>query len=388
MEAAMNKSSSKQETFDSQTLATINDAVCSRIEELFQLLEIDLQKQGRCYLGCCPVHGGNNPTACNVYPEGYTVPGYWRCNSKKCHTKFAANIIGFTRGVLSHRKYGWQQKGDKQVGFDATINFLMKFIGKELKINYEAIDKKKFCQEVQMYAKPKPKEQAGVNRNLVRSYLNIPAKEYLNRGYSGEILNKYDVGTFKSDVSHKLKDRIIVPVYDDKFMLVGVQGRSIQPLCKKCELYHNPNHQCPSKEYEPLFVKWRNGDGFTCGYHLYNMWYAKPHIQDTRSIILVEGPGDVWRLEEAGIHNAVALMGGNFTEQQEILVETSGATTVVILTDNDKAGNEAAEIIKKKCERLYNVIRPTLATKDLGEMDVGSIQTTILPILKKAERRF
>lgn len=382
------------DNLDAETLNAINEALCLRLEELFNLLEIEMSKSGRCYLGCCPIHGGNNPTGLNIYPEGYNMGGYWRCNTRKCHNHFAQNAIGFVRGVLSRKKYGWGGGDDRKATFHATLDFILKFIGKELNINYQNMDKKKFCSEVEMYAKPKKKEEKGFHRNKVRELLKIPPQIYLDRGYTGEILNKYDVGIPKTNDGIKLKDRIIVPVYSiptnpekDKLMLVGVQGRSIFKQCPKCKLYHG-NQPCPSKAYEQLFVKWRNSEGFVCGNHLYNLWYAKKYIQETRTIILVEGPGDVWRLEQAGIHNSVALFGGNLTEQQEILIETSGATTVVILTDYDEPGIEAADAIKDKLKRYYNIVRPQLNTKDVGDMEVEEINATLLPVLKAAERRF
>jgi 5S rRNA maturation endonuclease (ribonuclease M5) len=373
---------------DQKTLTAINDAVCSKIEDFLALLQLDLEKQGRYYIGSCPIHCGNNKTALNLYPEGYKMGGFWKCNTRQCHMHFAQNIIGFTRAVLSRKKFGWEKKGDREVSFGHTIDFLTSFIGNELKIDFDAIDRKRFVAEVEMITGKEKQKIKGIHRNQIRNMLEIPADEFIQRGYLGETLHKYDIGVFK-DPKYSMNNRIIVPVYDDKLFYMGCQGRSIFPQCKKCEMWHEPGGKCPeTKDEISLCTKWRNGTNFSCGSHLYNLWYAKPHIQSVRTIILVEGALDVWRLEEAGVHNAVGLFGANFSDQQEILIEMSGATTVIILTDNDETGNHAAETIKHKCDRLYNVVRPKLRMKDVGEYSIQEIREELIPIFKSVERKF
>ena len=107
---------------------------------------------------------------------------------------------------------------------------------------------------------------------------------------------------------------------------------------------------------------------------MYNYWNAKEHIKRTGVAILVEGQGDVWRLDEAGYYNACGMFGCELSEEQMVILEKSGAMTLWVLTDSDKAGIEAREKIRKRCARLYNVKFIDLKNKDIGETPIEEIK--------------
>ena len=91
--------------------------------------------------------------------------------------------------------------------------------------------------------------------------------------------------------------------------------------------------------------KWLNSKGFNSGACLYNYWNAKDHISETSTAILVEGQGDVWRLDEAGIYNVVGMFGCSLGGQQRLILERSGALKLVVMTDADEAGQKARDKI-------------------------------------------
>ena len=111
--------------------------------------------------------------------------------------------------------------------------------------------------------------------------------------------------------------------------------------------------------------------------HLYNFWFAKQHILESTIVVLVESPGNVWRLEEAGIHNSVALFGAHLTDRQKILLDGSGAMTIITIMDNDDAGKKAAQTISDKCKNTYNVVNINIEKNDIAEMSVEEINNTI-----------
>jgi DNA primase len=106
---------------------------------------------------------------------------------------------------------------------------------------------------------------------------------------------------------------------------------------------------------------------------------VKEHILRTKAAILVEGQGDVWRLSEAGIFNAVGMFGCSLSEQQRIILERSGALSLVILTDSDEAGQVGKEKIKQKCDKLFNLYFPSSSSKDVGDMKIEDIKSNLLP---------
>ena len=99
-------------------------------------------------------------------------------------------------------------------------------------------------------------------------------------------------------------------------------------------------------------------------------------------MFLVEGQGDVWKLYESGVYNAVGLFGKDVSSTQRTLLLKSGVTTLIILTDNDQAGRESKIKIKRELGRLFNLVFPKMHTKDLGDMSTEQIHDQILTDLK------
>ena len=49
--------------------------------------------------------------------------------------------------------------------------------------------------------------------------------------------------------------------------------------------------------------------------------FAKEFIKESGIVILVESPGNVWRLEEAGVHNSVAIFGSSLADRQKMILD-------------------------------------------------------------------
>jgi DNA primase len=96
----------------------------------------------------------------------------------------------------------------------------------------------------------------------------------------------------------------------------------------------------------------------------------------------VEGPGDVWRLWEAGIENAVAMFGAGLTDEQQIVIERSGAMNISIVRDNDATGEMSEAKLKDELS-FYKLrfIVPPAGYKDVGAMPTELVQKEIIPCL-------
>ena len=164
--------------------------------------------------------------------------------------------------------------------------------------------------------------------------------------------------------------------------MVGCTGRSIYDKCNICKSYHDINN-CPSDYESWLHSKWRHNKDFKTQEHLYNMWFAKDFIKSSKTAIIVESPGNVWRLEEAGIHNSVALFGTNLSPKQKMLLDMSGAMSIITIMDNDTPGQEAAKTIIEKCNKIYNTKNIIVPKNDIAEMTVEEIRSLILPQLEE-----
>ena len=285
--------------------------------------------------------------------------GMWKCWTQGCEEENINTPIGLIRVLLSKAK-------DEDVTFDDTISYCMNLV----ETNFESLNKEASSTsfnsvsriEKSLQKRNKNKE-SGINRSHVRNSLQRPAQYYIERGYSKEVLDQFDVGVC-TDNRKQMRGRVVAPVYDDDFeFMVGCVGRVT---------HENYNGR-----------KWVNSRRFYAGAWLYGYWLSQEHIRKKRSVILVEGQGDVWRLGEAGIKNVVGMFGSSLTDTQIRILETSGAFTLILITDNDKAGEKAKISIKKKCERNFNIVEVDLSTKDVGEMSVEQINKELKPKLER-----
>jgi len=370
-------------------LHDLSEKVMDRFDKLLEHLGLDLAMSRKMYYGACPVHGGDKDNAFNLFYTGRSYRGNWKCHTMQCERFFKSSVIGFVRGVLSNQKFGWEGPNDKSVSFHDATQFLLDFIAEDGEsidpVTQQSIDKARFIQNAATLVSA-PEKKSGVTRTQIRRNLSIPAEYYINRGYSSEILNKFDVGLCANS-QKPMYNRVVVPVYDDSYeTMIGCTGRSIFEQCAKCKLWHNPLHGCPTEEYRRAarYAKWRHSTGFQGESHLYNYWNAKKGIIASRVAVLVEGPGDVWKLSEAGIGNSVGLFGTSLSDGQQILLDGSGAMALVVLTDNDDAGNKAYEYIEEQCSRMYYMYRPEFPVGDVGDMSLEQINTIIKPVIQKA----
>lgn len=377
----MNKSPS--ESNQQEKLFVLQELLCLKLEDIIEKLELNLKCDEFGCTGTCPIHMGDNPRALNLYRTGHTHPGYWQCLTKHCEKIFQPTIIGFIRGVLS-RKNGWQSREDKAVSFPETLKWCCELVGQkidELKINPAEIEKRKFAAGISKMA-TKTAAGAGLTRQQIRQRLQIPAEYFIKRGWSKEILDHYDIGLCNNS-KLPFYNRIVVPVYDNQHKSsIGFIARSIYDKCDKCDYYHDNNSNCPSQKIEQdRSTKWLNSRGFNRESYLYNFWSAKDYIEDSNTVCICEGPGDIWRLEEAGIKCGVAMFGTALTDRQQVLLETSGAMKILLLTDNDEPGHLAAEDIQRKLFRSFKIIRPKFDAHDIGEMKIGDVQLLLRDLI-------
>lgn len=377
---------------DYHRINALADICGYRIEELLDHLGLSLQRKGKMLAGPCPVHGGRGLDAFNIYPDGHTVRGNWKCRSRACHLEFksarsgSGTLIGLVWGVLSHRRLNWRGPADRKVPFADVVEFLCEFVGTplaEVRVDMAEVEKKKFIVQQETMGRVPQAAAAGWARSAVRQRMEVPAAYYLARGYLPETLERYDVGLWlpgRGEAS-PMAGRVAVPVFDDAHArVVGVTARSVHPRCPSCEQFHDPGGDCPTEKRKE-FAKWMNSPGFRKEAHLYNYWFAREHIRRTGVVVLVEGPGDVWRLEEAGVRNSVAMFGNELSDPQQIVLERSGATTVVLFPHRDEAGEASRRQVERELGRSYRLRFIDPQGKDVGEMAAQDIERDIVPAL-------
>jgi DNA primase len=346
---------------DQNKIKILCDTICDDIDRLMDHFNLEYKRNSKFISLSCPIHGGDNPGAINIYPDGERYRGNWKCRTHQCEKVFMGSIIGFIRGILSRNNYEWEKEGDKTASFAEALRFASDFVNldlEEIKVNKSQKNKQNFISQVSLLKTSNEEESPVIHkitRAQIRKSLKVPSNYFLSRGFSTEILDKYDVGDCLN-TKKEMFDRAVVPIYDNNHKnMIGCTGRAI----------HN------------IKPKWKHSDGFRAENCLYNFWYAKEHIKKMREVILVESPGNVWALESHGIHNSLAMFGSNLSDKQKMILDISGAMTIIVLTDSDEAGEAARSLIEKKCSKIYNIKHIRVSANDVAELTPEQIQIEI-----------
>jgi 5S rRNA maturation endonuclease (ribonuclease M5) len=320
-------------------------------ESVFQNLGMRCEVFGDNIYSTCPVHEGSDNTRAFSFSK---TKGVWKCWTKDCQHEYKNDIFGLIVGTLSH------QSG-KTLEFKDALRWINNTFHK--KTNSHPNSNTDYYSEFNSMV-----EVFSQTLNIFSDKeIELPFKMsttstyFMDRGFSATTLEYF--GVKDSLDSALMKDRAIIPIYnDDGTKKVGCIGRS-------------------TKEYRlPKFLFYPKG--LDKRYYLYNYHRAISRAIETSCLYLVEGQGDVWRLYEAGVYNAVSIFGKTLSEEQLEKINKLPLTKLVLIMDNDQAGKEARIKLHRQLSRSYKLIFPRLSSKDLGDMSIKDIDSQILSNLQ------
>lgn len=334
-------------------LKQIKNLLNDNIDRVFAELSVDKEKFGNNIYCKCPVHeSSDNPRALSYS----TDRKMWKCWTRDCQQEYGNDIFGLIRGTLSN------QSGE-EVDFKEALKWACKLLN--IKSDYKKEEKVVEVTEddldkiIKIFNAKETKHTPTTIQ--LECNLSIPSEYFNNRGFNKQTLKYFGVGDCYDKGT--LQDRAIIPIHDDVGKnLVGAIGRATKE-------YRNPKFLIYPK-------------GFDKRYYFYNYHRAIKKAQETSCLFILEGQGDVWKMYEAGVKNAVSLFGKTISEQHESKLNKLAVTNLVILMDNDQAGREARVQIQRQLGRMYKLIFPRLSNKDVGDMSVKNIKSEILSNLK------
>jgi 5S rRNA maturation endonuclease (ribonuclease M5) len=353
----------------------ITNECCDAIEDLLNDLNVQYNKGYKRIFGPCPIHGGDNPTSWNLYPEGESVRGYWNCYTHHCEDKWKSTLVGFVHAIISEK--------NKESKWTDAISWMIRFLGYKSELDVKLpsranLERQRFNNiSRRLNGTENSRDNKTWTTEFFRKNFEVPSPYFLSRKYSKEILSRYNIG------DSERTNRAVVPVYDEGGInIVGMLGRTKKPKCNDCGFYHWKSEKCPDSIIDKNnSTKWKNS--FEASNHLYNMWNARDEIIKSGTAVIVEGPGDVWRLEEAGIKNSVALFGVDITEEQLGILESSWCTNIVLCLDNDEPGKAATKVLQGRLRRMYRIYVPSIKSEDVGSMTKEEIKNCIFPIINE-----
>lgn len=367
--------------FSTQDVTFIQNRACDRIVEIFDAIGCYYTERHDYLQSACPVHGGDNQRAMFFAIRS----NHWQCKTRGCHldpiTGPSSSVFGLVRGTMS-------RKTEKEWDFQQTVNFVAQVLGLEkCHVDATTAQDMEIAKIIKRYRKKQSATQdRGTPLATMVSCLKADQVYYPNRGITPEIIAKYHI-SFCNTKGKPMYKRAFFPILDiTGRYIVGWSGRSIYDKCSKCNMHHHPERSsCPDPQYGGMYTKWKHSKGFHGELCLYNIWYAKPFISKTGTVILCEGPGDVWAYEAAGIRNSVALLGLNMSRQQRLILQNAGALTIVCTFDNDEAGQKAMQKLQLDLNHYFRVFCVTPDT-DIGDMLPDDVVEKIGPLLQQASR--
>ena len=147
-------------------------------------------------------------------------------------------------------------------------------------------------------------------------------KFLLKKNYSEEFLKESGLFSERYPDCSFFSDRLMFPTFDREGNTIAFGGRFLRGDSDKSPKYLN------SKD-----LLW-----FKKGKNLFAFNFARENIKKQKKVIFCEGYMDCIAYHQCGINIAVATNGTALTEDQIRLVKNTGAETVLLSFDNDKAG--------------------------------------------------
>jgi DNA primase len=259
--------------------------------------------------------------------------------------------------------FGCQAAGDvftfvqetEGVDFKGALELLAERYGVELQREEEDPRQAERRQHRERLLELLSRTSAYYERYLWESKEAAHAREYLTgRGLGEEILREFRIGyapsgwdrvlrasregkftnrevyeaglAQRSEQSGKLYDRfrsrIVFPLADIRGRVLGFGARAM------------------SEGRGPKYLNTADNDVYHKGLHLYGADLARQHATRAGQVILCEGYTDVIALHQAGMRNAVGLMGTALTADQ-VGELARMAQTILLALDADSAGQEA-----------------------------------------------
>lgn len=126
----------------------------------------------------------------------------------------------------------------------------------------------------------------------------------------------------RGSIYDRFRERIMFPLADARGRVVGFGARAMRD------------------NQPPKYLNTSEGEVFHKGSQLFGIDLARKAAARAGTVVLAEGYTDVLALHQAGVENAVGIMGTSFTDEQARELERT-ARTLVLALDADGAGQEA-----------------------------------------------
>jgi DNA primase len=257
--------------------------------------------------------------------------------------------------------FGCEAKGDaftfvqetEGVDFKGALELLADRCGVELQVEAEDPEEAKRRQRRERLLALLVRTAAYYERQLWEANEARHAREYLEgRGLGEEALRSFHVGYSPSAWDRVLMGSRRAGFSEQELYVTGLAQRSKQglydrfrgrimfPLADVRGRVLGFGARAMRDEQGPKYLNTSDNDVYHKGQHLYGADLARLHATRAGEVVLCEGYTDVIALHQAGMRNAVGLMGTALTAEQ-VGELARMASRVLLALDADSAGQEA-----------------------------------------------
>lgn len=270
---------------------------------------------------CCPFHGETRPSCgINVY-EG--IGKCFACEETFNLPKLVAHCLDYTTRDGGYNYFKAEQWLEERFNIEC----------KECDISHFG------CLRIE------DEEEANIRFELPKAYIapfksgKVTHNYFFARGFTKETAKKFMIGWDKK------KNRVTIPVFWGDGALAGVIGRAVLEM-KDSQGRRNPSF---NKVYQMgNDTKYHIYENFPVGDVLFPLPHFKP--REDGLAVLVEGQFDSMWLHQLGFSFVLSTLGSkmpynkraNRCKQAELL-SSLGVTKVLLLRDDDEAGQKGAE---------------------------------------------
>jgi len=329
----------------------IESFINEHIQEILDHFGIEYYKAGNRYTFICPIHScADNPNGLLMYSNDESM--YWKCQTHHCEQEFGTQGIDFIKGCLKAR--------GKEGSYADVRDFCKSLGATGAHQDNEYLSVIKFINVFGDTCVKEKKQVTLPTRDMMRAKLKLQPEDFLKRGFSSSLLDKYDIG-YCDDKEAPMYRRVVVPLYDDngEFM-VGCTGRATGNI-------------------KP---KWLHNEGLQTGNILFNLWFAKQFMKEYKMAILCEGPCDALRLIDNNIP-AMAMFNADLKRGQLNLLDKYGVINLIMMLDNDSTGIDGFTKISELYSRYYRIFPIRYSSADPGNLSTEEIEESVKPQLRK-----
>ena len=323
---------------------SVIDDIKARVDAVELISEtVKLRKSGRTFTGLCPFHAHkNNTPSFAVWPDSGNWKCFGQCNEGGDIFKFvmkrdgvdfaeALRLLAQRAGVeLKPRTPVEQEQDEVSSRLRQALDAAVLYYHHLLKNAPQAAHARAHVQQRGLSDKAVEMFQLGYSLDdwdAALKYLTgkgFTPKELLDAGLIVEKESTSDGGQPSPAVRHfdRFRDRLMIPVHDDRGRMTGFQARALQP------------------EAVPKFMNSPQTALFDKGRTLFGLHLARKAIREAGAAIVVEGNLDVIAAHQAGFGNVVSSQGTALTEHQLRLLKKH-ARRILLALDADAAGDAA-----------------------------------------------